>query len=1138
MSRIFTTGYETSMGISEQTSPDGLFGGALKREHVKRSGRSAAMCDSGSGGAAHFANTPAQFTSAAGRTFFVRVYFCFLNLPNSTVSIIQFFQTVTNRVSARLTPGGKLQLYDHQAAAQIGSDSSATIVLGQWYRVELSVTSVGSTNIESCALRLDGAAVANGNIATPGVAPNCRWGWLETPGDNKILFMDDAAGNDSAGSVNNSWPGDGKVILMRPISDAQVGSWTGGAGGTSNLFEAVNNAPPIGTASETDLTQIESVDASGNNSADEYRANCGTYLAAGIADADVITAIQTFCCHGEDVATGTKVGSMGAQSNPVETYGTFNFGLDSGALSTHPTNWRWSKNTVIEAPSVDKSLPLILGLRKTDAGTAIAACSFIGVYVDYIPAAVTASVGPNAPGSGANVAGANADWINPGNVLTDNAAVASVSLAAMGNISDLLAVTNFGFSFLTAETILGIVIEVNQPFVTIDVTPDGHMTMWLTKNGSVIAGTEKVISQGDGWVPIGGDSDLWGTTLTPAEVNASTFGALFKTTATFDPVTGSLDAVRAKVYYLPVQSTPISGTDSGFGVDDTSLSFQASASESSVFTDASILGVSNPGIETGLVVEVSTLAAVTAVIDTGTSSENGVVDTHATLVSGSDTGSGTDAVVLKSVFSVSDSGFSSLEDATAVAATEAAGDDSGVGTEIISQFTRNLPDFGGATEEAIVSLSASDAGTSSDSISALARALQDAGSGVDAYAIVKTVSDVGAGTDVGTLSAALTGSDAGTGSETSVTAARLTGSDTGAATDASLTTALVAGSDSGSGADSSVLKAVNSVSDTGSGSDAGTLLYGISVTDTGSGVEVSALVVRLTFSDTGTGVETHLISLLLADSAIGSEVTALSRVVNDFGGITETTATRILTDDSGSGAEVISAFPRPVVDSGLFTDDSFVSTGNERTGSDSAEGDDTALVIFKTTVSDVGAGSEISNTNTPVNGSETGTFVEVAAIRTSVNEVATGTDITSFSRTMSDTGTGIEGQSISTLNSRQDTDSGTGTENYILEKELVASDSGVGSENQIYDAGFTVSDSGSSTENATEGAAPIRIEDNGQGSEVGTVGFGLTGSDSGIGVDKGHAGLFVEPKFHESILISANGEESVLVSVDDPYIGV
>ena len=52
------------------------------------------------------------------------------------------------------------------------------------------------------------------------------------------------------------------------------------------------------------------------------------------------------------------------------------------------------------------------------------------------------------------------------------------------------------------------------------------------------------------WASDGGSSNLWGTTLTPSEVNAATFGVIIKgqNSDPDDGMTAFIDSVRITIY--------------------------------------------------------------------------------------------------------------------------------------------------------------------------------------------------------------------------------------------------------------------------------------------------------------------------------------------------------------------------------------------------------------------------------------------------------------------------------------------------------------------------------------------------------------------------------------------------------------
>jgi len=322
-------------------------------------------------------------------TIFIRAYMYFSNLPTTTGPVIHVSNGV---VDARLTSGGKLQLFFN--GSQVGSDSAATITTGQWYRIEVSATWNGSAQITASELRLDGTTVASNSgqaqAASGNIATNI--GFEGTMGSNIVCYVDDVAINDSSGANQNSFPGEGNVVLLLPTSDNSRGSWTGGAGGTTNLFDAINNTPPIGTASETNLTQIENTVSGATTPNGDF--NMTTYAAAGIGASDVINCLTMIIAHGEDVATGTKTGTFKIVSNPdsgtadnIGQGNTQQFGPSAGgALGTYPTGWVAQMGAPVYNPSVTVGTAPVARITKTDTGTRVASACFMGIYVDYTPA--------------------------------------------------------------------------------------------------------------------------------------------------------------------------------------------------------------------------------------------------------------------------------------------------------------------------------------------------------------------------------------------------------------------------------------------------------------------------------------------------------------------------------------------------------------------------------------------------------------------------------------------------------------------------------------------------------------------------------------------------------------------------------
>lgn len=392
MSRLLTVGYElTPSGSYTWEIEGGISGtGTITLDtSVKRSGAGSRSHSSGAGNSLVY-TTLTWPTPIA--TVFTRWYFRIDALPAST-SRIAYLRTTGGAatLSVRLTAAGKLQLYNEIGAAQIGSDSTLTVATGTWYRVELSGT-IGTGATDSSELRVAlatdtgvGETVASqtGASYTDLLFDQLWHGWLNSPGANKKIWLDDTVVNSTAGTSNNSWAGHSEgIVYLYPISDnARGANWTAGAGATSNLFEAVNNNPPVGVApaSATDASQIKNTntaDTTGN-----YDANMTSYATAGLTASHVVKLVQAVISGGSSSASTGVPGAIRIVSNPAQgSEDSQNIGANVVA-GTYPASWFYRYGTAIDDPSVTLSTQPVMrvGRRSTNPAEAHVCSMFIAV---------------------------------------------------------------------------------------------------------------------------------------------------------------------------------------------------------------------------------------------------------------------------------------------------------------------------------------------------------------------------------------------------------------------------------------------------------------------------------------------------------------------------------------------------------------------------------------------------------------------------------------------------------------------------------------------------------------------------------------------------------------------------------------
>jgi hypothetical protein len=169
-----------------------------------------------------------------------------------------------------------------------------------------------------------------------------------------------------------------------------------------------------------------------------------------------------------------------------------------------------------------------------------------------------ASQGPNSGTTALNdTTEGTLSWSSPLSCLVGGGGSATATKIDTGGplsaITHLLKPTGFGFSIPAEAVIDGILLEVYR-FAS-GSGEAGDNTVKLVKAGvpvgSDLAFAGSYPSSGSYW-SYGGASNLWGTTWTPAQINAANFGAAIGASllvAEEENVTASIDHVRITVFY-------------------------------------------------------------------------------------------------------------------------------------------------------------------------------------------------------------------------------------------------------------------------------------------------------------------------------------------------------------------------------------------------------------------------------------------------------------------------------------------------------------------------------------------------------------------------------------------------------------
>lgn len=187
------------------------------------------------------------------------------------------------------------------------------------------------------------------------------------------------------------------------------------------------------------------------------------------------------------------------------------------------------------------------------------------LMLTLVTPAYAATAGPNNAGAGANVNGPGSiAWANPGFITADDTNYATAVLTGNAT-SDYIQGTNYGFAIPATATINGIQVSImRQSSSNAAGNSINDVDLNLLKAG-VIVGTDHAV--GTDWpttitaANYGGVADLWGTTWTPAEINAGGFGvSLSVLNQSGLGRTASIDYIQVTITYTLPTTTVGDGT--------------------------------------------------------------------------------------------------------------------------------------------------------------------------------------------------------------------------------------------------------------------------------------------------------------------------------------------------------------------------------------------------------------------------------------------------------------------------------------------------------------------------------------------------------------------------------------------------
>lgn len=183
--------------------------------------------------------------------------------------------------------------------------------------------------------------------------------------------------------------------------------------------------------------------------------------------------------------------------------------------------------------------------------------------VNYVPGqaslGVITTIGPTTGGATASqgTGSAAGAWVNPANAAAVDGVYTTQNIAASTVSPNSLIVANFGSAIPVDATITGIEVKITR------FAPAGikDVTVRLQKAGVSVGANKANVAATWPTTTItavyGGAADMWGTTWTPAEINAATFGVeLNVQNVDLAPQIASVDAVTIVAHFTQPNTVP------------------------------------------------------------------------------------------------------------------------------------------------------------------------------------------------------------------------------------------------------------------------------------------------------------------------------------------------------------------------------------------------------------------------------------------------------------------------------------------------------------------------------------------------------------------------------------------------------
>lgn len=263
-------------------------------------------------------------------------------------------------------------------ADTVKATSTNVLPLDQWLYFKMYSTCTSSNNTVSITLNGE-TLTSNLPFSVGATNYGIGYGFLGTnptlPAGSYVKnLFDDIVVYDTLGSQYTVPDSTIRIYYNWPVADSSISGWTGGADGTTNLWDGIDNYFPRGTVlTETNISNIKD---SVSSSSDKYYFKLASLNSLGYGLLNV-RAIIPFVRSGEHNTVGTITGAFQLTTNPVNASTSFTFGnnltahVNDGGHGEATEFWVTTLGDIVYEPSMNKSAQTTMLIERTSLNSAV-----------------------------------------------------------------------------------------------------------------------------------------------------------------------------------------------------------------------------------------------------------------------------------------------------------------------------------------------------------------------------------------------------------------------------------------------------------------------------------------------------------------------------------------------------------------------------------------------------------------------------------------------------------------------------------------------------------------------------------------------------------------------------------------------